>query len=65
MARSNVLIADAGPLIALSRIGALDLPRGVFGEVWVTPEVRAEVLPRVDDPGRADLATTLAGIPLA
>lgn len=56
MARSNVLIADAGPLIALSRIGALDLPRGVFGEVWVTPEVRAEVLPRADYPGKADLA---------
>lgn len=56
MARSNVLIADAGPLIALSRIGALDLPRGVFGEVWVTPEVRAEVLPMANDPGKADLA---------
>ena len=56
MVRSNVFIADAGPLIALSRIGALDLPRGVFGEVWVTPEVRAEVLPRADYPGKADLA---------
>jgi predicted nucleic acid-binding protein len=55
MARSNVLIADAGPLIALSRIGALDLLQGVFGEAWVTSEVRAEVLPAADYPGKADL----------
>ncbi|MER2529147.1 MAG: DUF3368 domain-containing protein [Candidatus Competibacter denitrificans] len=57
MARPNVLIADAGPLIALSCIGALDLLRGVFGEVWVTLEVRAEALPVTDFPGKADLLT--------
>ncbi|MFO1421476.1 MAG: DUF3368 domain-containing protein [Candidatus Competibacteraceae bacterium] len=56
MARSDVVIADAGPLIALSRIGALDLARGVFGRVLVTPEVRAEALPVADYPGKADLA---------
>lgn len=56
MAQSNVLIADAGPLIALSRIGALDLLRGIFGEVWVTPEVRTEALPVADYPGKAELA---------
>lgn len=44
MAR-NVVIADAGPLIALSRVDALYLLRGLFGSVLVTPEVRAEVLP--------------------
>lgn len=55
MARPSVLIADAGPLIALSRIGALELLRGLFGEVWVTPEVRAETLPVADYPGKADL----------
>lgn len=56
MARPAIIIADARPLIALSRIGALDLPRRMFGEVWVTPEVRAEVLPMADYPGKADLA---------
>jgi predicted nucleic acid-binding protein len=55
MARTTV-IADAGPLIALSRIGALDLLRGVFGDVLVTPEVRAESLPNADYPGKSDLA---------
>ena len=61
MARPNALIADAGPLIALSRIRALDLLRGVFGEVWITPEVCAEVLPVADYPGKADLAAAFAG----
>ncbi|HRD68484.1 MAG TPA: DUF3368 domain-containing protein [Candidatus Competibacter sp.] len=56
MARPSILIADAGPLIALSRIGALDLLHGIFGEVWVTPDVRTEALPVADYPGKADLA---------
>jgi predicted nucleic acid-binding protein len=55
VARSDIIIADAGPLIALSRIGALDLLRGVFGRVLVTAEVRAEALPVADYPGKADL----------
>jgi predicted nucleic acid-binding protein len=38
----SVVIADAGPLIALARIGQLDLLRGVFGAVWLTPIVAAE-----------------------
>lgn len=59
MARSSALIADAGPLIALSRIGALDLLQGAFGEAWVTSEVRAEVLPAADYPGKADLVAAL------
>lgn len=52
----SVVIADAGPLIALSRIDALDLLRGLFGHVLVTEEVRDEALPAADYPGKARIA---------
>lgn len=61
MAPSSVLIADAGPLIGLSRIEALHLLHGIFGEVWVTPEVCAEVLPMADYPGKANITAAFAG----
>ena len=48
----SVVIADAGPLIALSRIDALDLLRGLFGRILVTEEVRDEALPAADYPGK-------------
>jgi len=60
MARPDLIIADAGPLIALSRIDALDLLCGVFGEIQVTPEVRAEALPSADYPGKASLNAAFA-----
>jgi predicted nucleic acid-binding protein len=52
----SVVIADAGPLIALSRIGALDLLRGLFRQVLVTEEIRNEALPTADYPGKALIA---------
>ena len=52
----SVVIADAGPLIALSRIDALDLLRGLFGQVLVTEEVRDEALPAANYPGKALIA---------
>ena len=52
----SVVVADAGPLIALSRIDALDLLRGLFGQVLVTEEVRDEALPAADYPGKAGIA---------
>ena len=52
----SVVIADAGPLIALSRIAAMDLLRGLFGQVLVTEEVRDEALPAADYPGKALIA---------
>jgi predicted nucleic acid-binding protein len=52
----SVVIADAGPLIALSRIDALDLLRGLFGQVLVTEEVRDEALPVADYSGKASIA---------
>jgi len=41
----RVVIADAGPLIALTRIEALDLLRQLFGHVCITTTVRDEILP--------------------
>jgi len=49
----SVVIADAGPLIALSRIDSLDLLHGLFGQVLVTEAVRDEALPAADYPGKA------------
>ncbi|HLA36386.1 MAG TPA: DUF3368 domain-containing protein [Rhodocyclaceae bacterium] len=43
MAEQRVVIADAGPLIALSQVGALHLLPSLFGEVWITDAVRREV----------------------
>jgi predicted nucleic acid-binding protein len=52
----SVVIADAGPLIALSRIDALVLLRHLFGQVLVTEEVRDEALPAANYPGKALIA---------
>ena len=41
----RVVIADAGPLIALARIDALHLLRQLFGHVFITTTVRDEILP--------------------
>ena len=41
----RVVIADAGPLIALARIDSLVLLRGLFGRVFITATVRDELLP--------------------
>lgn len=54
------VIADPGPLISLSRIDALGLLRGLFGQVLVTDEVRAEALPAADYPGKAAIARAVA-----
>jgi predicted nucleic acid-binding protein len=47
--KRRVVIADAGPLIALARIDALVLLRKLFGRVYITPAVRDEVLPAAAD----------------
>ncbi len=41
----RVVIADAGPLIALARIEALNLLHELFGRVYITRTVREEILP--------------------
>lgn len=42
MAEQRVVIADAGPLIAFSRVGAMHVLPSLFGEVWITDAVRQE-----------------------
>jgi len=59
MAATPVVIADAGPLIALARIAALDLLRRLFGRVSITTVVRDEILPPSDFPGAAALQAAL------
>ena len=39
-----VVIADAGPVIALSRIGKLDLLQQLFQQIIITTTVRDEIL---------------------
>jgi predicted nucleic acid-binding protein len=43
-AAPSVVIADAGPLIALSRIAHLGLLHDLFGRVWITETVSREIL---------------------
>lgn len=42
---SGIIIADAGPLIALARLRKLDLLKDLFGEVLITNIVRSELFP--------------------
>lgn len=44
----ELVIADSGPLIALSRVVELSLLRDVFGQVWLTETVLAECTVRLD-----------------
>jgi predicted nucleic acid-binding protein len=59
MAKQPIVVADAGPLIALSRIGALELLQALFSRVAVTEEVRGEILPPGDYPGKSDFHAAL------
>ena len=57
----RIVIADAGPLIALARIDSLALLRGLFGVVCITTTVRDEILPAASTFPDTDLLTrTLA-----
>jgi len=54
-----VVVSDAGPLIALARVDALDVLRELFGQVLIPDAVRNECCarPRID----ADRITTALG----
>lgn len=56
---TRVVIADAGPLIALSRVGQLLLLRGLFGTVEITGQIQAEVLDGGSFPGQHAIAAAL------
>ena len=57
---TRVVIADTGPLIALARIGQLDLLRRLYGRVVVPPAVHAELAIDSNRPGAKVLAGEFA-----
>lgn len=59
MDQGEVVIADAGPLIALSRVEELDLLERLFRRLLVTEEVLGEALPPEDYRGRASIAAAV------
>jgi predicted nucleic acid-binding protein len=56
----RLTIADAGPLIVLSRVGKLDLLQQVFGQLCITDAVRDELLAGGAFPGQGQLEAALA-----
>jgi len=51
----TVVIADAGPLIALSRIGKLDLLQQLFQQIIITTTVRDEILENEHCKGKVEV----------
>ncbi|MCL2022403.1 MAG: DUF3368 domain-containing protein [Betaproteobacteria bacterium] len=51
----RIVIADAGPLIALARIDSVALLRELFGRIRITETVRDEILPAASAFPDADL----------
>jgi hypothetical protein len=59
---TDLLVADTGPLIALSRVIALSVLPDIFGQVWLTQTVLDECTARPDRPeGAAILAAVKEG----
>ncbi len=59
---NKLVVADAGPLIALARLGSLALLPGLFSQALVTPQVLAECEARHDrDEGAAVRAAISTG----
>lgn len=56
----RLIIADAGPLIVLSRVGELGLLRQVFGQVCITDAVRGELLAGGTSAGQVEIKAALA-----
>lgn len=56
----RLIIADAGPLIVLSRVAELGILQQVFGKVCITDAVRDELLAGGTFPGQAGIKAALA-----
>ena len=59
-AHPRLIVADAGPLIVLSKLGELALLPRVFGRVSITQVVYAELLPGGSFPGQGAIADALS-----
>ncbi len=46
----SIVIADAGPIIALAQIQRLDLLQSLYGSIAIPGEVAREIAPTVPDP---------------
>jgi predicted nucleic acid-binding protein len=57
--RRAVVIADASPLIGLTRVGGLQWLAQLFGSVYLTPTVLREVLPGTQQPGELEIQAAL------
>jgi predicted nucleic acid-binding protein len=53
-----IVVANAGPLIALAQIGQLEILPALYGEIHIPPAVRREVLAYGRErPGAAEIST--------
>jgi predicted nucleic acid-binding protein len=57
-----IVVADAGPLIALAKINALSLLQRLYDQVWVTPAVVDEAVTAGVRLGTSDAATIAGAI---
>lgn len=56
---NDLVIADAGPLIALARIGQFQLFHDLYDEIWIPPAVLSELRLDTQRPGVAFLQQAL------
>jgi predicted nucleic acid-binding protein len=58
----GIVVADAGPVIGLSRVGQLDLLTKLYGTVWLTQVVRDELLaqPQIPFAGQNQIQLALS-----
>ena len=56
---ARLVLSDASPLIGLALVDGLAWLPALFGPVWMPPTVRDEVLPGLQAPGEAAIATAL------
>lgn len=54
----RIVISNTTPIIALSIINRLDLLHRLYGEIWIPPAVRAELLRGGSRAGAQDIQTT-------
>lgn len=56
---ARYVISDASPLIGLAIVDGLQWLPDLFGEVWVPPSVRSEVLPGIGARGESEIAASI------